>query len=48
MFYQIKTYFTVNTNCVKLVDEIVKMDVLNITGIISPGTYYDYLYNLIT
>ena len=39
-----KTYFTVNTNCVKLVDEIVKMDVLNITGIISPGTYYDYLY----
>ena len=39
-----KTYFTIGNNCVKLVDNIVKMDVLNITGIISPGTYYDYLY----
>lgn len=38
-----KTYFTVGNNCVKLVDEVVGLDILDITGIISPGTYYEYL-----
>ena len=34
-------------NCSHLIDEIVGssgMDILSINGIITPGTYYDYLY----
>lgn len=41
-----KTYFTVTTNCVKLVDEVIGRsgtDILSLNGIITPGTYYDYL-----
>ena len=41
-----KTYFTLSTNCVKLVDELlskIKSDVITINGVITPGTYYDYL-----
>ncbi len=41
-----KTYFVCTTNCVLLVDSIVckaGTDVLNITGIVTPGTLYDYL-----
>lgn len=38
-----KTYFTIGTNCVKMVDDIVGMDILSVQGIISPGTYYNYL-----
>ena len=39
-----KTYFVLGSNCVKLVDFVVGgagIDKMN--GIISPGTYYDYL-----
>lgn len=41
-----KTYFVCTTNCVLLVDSIVckaGTDVLNVTGIVTPGTLYDYL-----
>ncbi len=41
-----KTYFVMSTNCVLLADSIVcaaGTDILNINGIISPGTFYDYL-----
>lgn len=41
-----KTYFVMTTNCVLLADSIVckaGTDILNISGIISPGTFYDYL-----
>ena len=41
-----KTYFILGTNCSYLVDDIVGksgMDILSINGIITPGTYYDYL-----
>lgn len=41
-----KTYFLLSTNCVKLVDEILGVtgsDILKINGVITPGTYYDYL-----
>ena len=41
-----KTYFVLGTNCCYLVDDIVGksgMDILSINGIITPGTYYDYL-----
>lgn len=41
-----KTYFLLSTNCVKLVDEIVGTtggDLLKINGVITPGSYYDYL-----
>ena len=41
-----KTYFVLGTNCCFLVDDIVGksgMDILSINGIITPGTYYDYL-----
>ncbi len=39
-----KTYYTIgNSSCVKLVDDVVGSTILNIKGIISPGTYYHYL-----
>ena len=38
-----KTYYTIGNSCVKLVDDIVGSNILNIKGIISPGTYYHYL-----
>jgi len=41
-----KIYFLLTTNCVKLVEYVanaVGMDILNINGIITPGTYYNYL-----
>ena len=41
-----KTYFVLSTNCVLLADSIIGRagtDLLGIGGIITPGTYYDYL-----
>lgn len=41
-----KTYFVLGTNCCYLVDDIVGyggVDLLSLNGIITPGTYYDYL-----
>lgn len=41
-----KTYFVMSTNCVLLADSIISKagtDILSINGIISPGTFYDYL-----
>ncbi len=41
-----KTYFVLGTNCCFLVDDVVGksgMDILSMNGIITPGTYYDYL-----
>lgn len=41
-----KTYFVLGTNCCFLADDIIGksgMDILSINGIITPGTYYDYL-----
>ena len=43
---EFKTYFVLGTNCVKLVDSIVGkagIDILEISGIITPGVYYEYL-----
>lgn len=40
-----KTYFVLSTNCVLLVDSVLGKagtDLLNINGVITPGTYYDY------
>lgn len=40
-----KTYFVLSTNCVLLADSVIGKagtDLLNINGIITPGTYYDY------
>lgn len=50
-FYKFKTgrfrkYFTLGNNCCRLADHIVGksgIDLLKITGIITPGTYYEYL-----
>ena len=50
-FYKFKkgkyrTYFVMGTNCCYLADDILGksgMDILSINGIITPGTYYDYL-----
>lgn len=50
-FYKFKkgkyrTYFILGTNCCYLADDILGksgMDILSINGIITPGTYYDYL-----
>lgn len=50
-FYKFKkgkyrTYYVLGTNCCYLVDDILGkggMDILSINGIITPGTYYDYL-----
>ncbi|MBR1386646.1 MAG: DUF308 domain-containing protein [Bacilli bacterium] len=41
-----KTYFLFSTNCVKLVDDVLGVtgsDILKINGVITPGTYYNYL-----
>lgn len=41
-----KSYFVLSTNCVLLADSIIGQagtDVLSVKGIISPGTYQDYL-----
>ena len=41
-----RTYFVLWTNCCFLVDDVVGkcgMDVVSINGIITPGTYYDFL-----
>ena len=41
-----KTYFILGTNCCHLADDIIGksgIDILSINGIITPGTYYDYL-----
>lgn len=41
-----KTYFGLNTNCVLLADSIIGnsgIDLLGIGGLITPGTYYEYL-----
>ena len=43
-----KTYFVVNTNCVKFADTVIGpsgIDILTMTGMITPGTYYDYFEN---
>ena len=44
-----KTYFTLTANCVRLADTIVGsagLDLIAVNGIITPGTYYNYLENL--
>ena len=43
---KMKTYFVLGTNCGTLVDKILRssgIDVLRPSGIITPGTYYDFL-----
>lgn len=44
-----KTYFVLSTNCVLLADTILGAsgsDIVKMNGIITPGTYYDYLDRL--
>lgn len=41
-----KTYYVLGTNCCYLVDDVVGKsgtDILSLNGIVTPGTYYDYL-----
>ena len=41
-----KTYYVLGTNCCFLADDIIGKsgtDILSINGLITPGTYYDYL-----
>ncbi|MEG0276926.1 MAG: DUF308 domain-containing protein [Coprobacillus sp.] len=43
---QFKRYFVMTTNCVLLVDRIIGksgIDIVNMNGIITPGTYYSFL-----
>lgn len=43
-----KTYFVLTTNCVQLADHILNMKELNLfnfQGIITPGTYFKFLYD---
>lgn len=43
-----KTYFVLGTNCVLLADQLIGsagLDILKMNGIITPGTYYEYLNN---
>ncbi len=43
-----KTYFVMTTNCVNVVDYILQMknlDLINIKGILTPGTYLEFLNN---
>lgn len=43
-----KMFFIFGTNCVSLLDSIVGpagIDILKLNGVITPGTYYDYLNN---
>ena len=44
-----KTYFVFTTNCVLLADHLVRnkeIDLLNMSGIITPGNYLNFLYSL--
>ncbi|MEG1222634.1 MAG: MFS transporter, partial [Bacilli bacterium] len=44
-----KKYFIFFTNCVLLADQIIGAtgtDILKVNGVITPGTYYDYLEKL--
>lgn len=44
-----KTYFVLGTNCVLLADELLGsngINIINLTGILAPGTYYDYFNKL--
>ncbi len=44
------TYFVLGTNCCTLVDDIVGkigIDIISLNGIITPGTYYDYLNRML-
>lgn len=44
-YSRFKTYFVMSTNCVLLADSVLGKagtDLLNINGMITPGTYYDY------
>ena len=44
-----KTYFVLGTNCVLLADELLGnngINLINVTGILAPGTYYDYFNKL--
>lgn len=44
-----KTYFVLGTNCVLLVDELLGsngINIINLSGILSPGSYYDYFDKL--
>lgn len=44
-----KTYFVFTTNCVGLADYLIRnseIDLLNITGIVTPGNYLNFLYQL--
>ena len=44
------TYFVLGTNCCTLVDDIVSkigIDIMSLNGIITPGTYYDYLNRML-
>lgn len=41
-----KTYFVLGTNCCYLIDDVVGksgIDLLSLNGLVTPGTYYDYL-----
>jgi uncharacterized membrane protein HdeD (DUF308 family) len=43
-----KTYFVLSTNCVLLADTILGKagtDIIKVNGIITPGSYFDYLQN---
>lgn len=44
-----KTYFVFTTNCVGISDYLIRnkeIDLLNMSGIVSPGTYLNFLYQL--
>ncbi len=44
-----KTYFSINTNCVKLADYMTGsagLDVLDVSGIVTPGSYYALLNDM--
>ncbi|MGN1054332.1 MAG: hypothetical protein ACI4P1_03545, partial [Erysipelotrichaceae bacterium] len=44
-----KTYFVFTTNCVGITDYLIRnkeIDLLNMSGIVSPGTYLNFLYQL--
>lgn len=41
-----KVYYSLGTNCVLLADTLISVsgsDIISITGVVTPGTYYDYL-----
>ncbi len=41
-----KVYFSLGTNCVLLADTLIGAagsDIISLTGVVTPGTYYDYL-----